>query len=182
MTAKRFSGLTSRRAAERERKRVSHHTIAPIGRVIRSTVPESVPATRNGHTSSAWKSASCSSNLTKGETYKRKVEQPEMDQRLPIPALTYWPPKPPPSSFPAPILSRLFNLSTKHCLPKLAPLKPIHLYPIFRIYISREQWRRLIHHGRRRYTRRRMGRMRSMRSYSGCMRKRIIIPYRRPAG
>lgn len=45
--------LTSRRAAEREMNSVSHHTAAPIGSVMSSAVPASVPATRGGHTRSA---------------------------------------------------------------------------------------------------------------------------------
>ena len=33
---------------------VSHHTAAPIGRVIKRAVPANVPAIRGGHTNSAY--------------------------------------------------------------------------------------------------------------------------------
>jgi hypothetical protein len=44
---------TSRRALDRERKRVIHQIAAPIGRVMRSAVPTRVPMTSHGHTNNA---------------------------------------------------------------------------------------------------------------------------------
>lgn len=49
--------LTSIRAAALDRRRVNHHTAAPIGRVMRRAVPATVPAKRNGHINKAYLSA-----------------------------------------------------------------------------------------------------------------------------
>jgi len=45
--------LTSRRALDRERKRVIHQMAAPIGNVISSAVPTKVPMTSHGQIRSA---------------------------------------------------------------------------------------------------------------------------------
>jgi len=50
--------LTSSRAAERDRIRVSHQTAAPMGSVMSNAVPANVPATRKGQKSRAYVLAS----------------------------------------------------------------------------------------------------------------------------